>query len=307
MSYLYSPIPPQRPPHSFRSIPVLSGLGWFGNGGTTAEVNQAIRSAKAKRDAATARYTRLTAGGITTPEALIEKKKWWDWASEVEFLESLKSTYETQAGVPLNFRHYPVTKKDPKTGRSGKDNPWRLTSTRQAFESKEAGGSFCLGTSRGMAFRSIFGLDRPTNKQMLTNLKQGIENAKAKGDVALEAKFIISRLVSHLHDPGSLKQFNGDIESRYGVKNVLVKSVPKNEAFDALKKGAPIISDLGDTGWHWVLVQRSPLGQLWANDPLSHKGIRKLPVGEMGSRFELIVDSTTGEPITPRKAAAHLK
>jgi hypothetical protein len=272
-----------------------------------AEVNQAIRNAKAKRDAATARYNQLTAGGITTREALKEKRKWWDWASEVDFLESLKSTYETQAGVPLNFQHYPVTKKDPKTGKSGKDNPWRPTSTRQAFEAGEANGSFCLGTSRGMAFRSVFGLDRPTNRQVLTDLKQGIEKARAKGDVAQEAKLIISRLVSHLHDPGSMKQFNADIESRYGIKNVLVKAASKNEAFDALKKGSPIISDLGNTGWHWVLVHRSPLGQLWANDPLSGSGIRKLPVSEMGSRFELIVDATTGEPITPGKVAAHLK
>lgn len=75
---------------------------------------------------------------------------------------------------------------------------------------------------------------------------------------------------------------------------------------DALKKGAPIIADTTGGG-HWVLVQRSPRGELWANDPDRIWGIRKISWSELGFRFELIVDAKTGEPITPNKAAAYQK
>ena len=155
-----------------------------------------------------------------------------------------------------------------------------------------------------MAFRTVFGLDKPSNRVVLTDLKKKIEEAKATGNTAAEAALIISRIVSHSHDPGSVKQFNQDLASRYGIKNTIVRDASRSEAFDSLKKGAPIIADL-ERGWHWVLVQRSPRWQLWANDPLSGSGVRKISASELGSRFELIVDAKTGEPITPNKAAAY--
>jgi len=280
----------------------VNGLGHFGEGGM-AEVDQAIRNAKTVRDATAARYTQLVdaAGGITTQAALAEKRKYWPLAHEVDFLEGLKQLYESQTGVGLNYTSYPVTKSDPKTNKSGASTPWRISPTRQKFSTLEAGGSFCLGASRGMAFRSLFGLDRPSNFQVLTNLKKGIEGAKGSGDVNTEARLIISRLVSHLHDPGSLKQFNQDLENRYGVKNVIVKSADRVKALDALKNGVPVIADL-EGGWHWVVVHQSPLGHLWANDPLRGNGIRRITKNDLGSRFELIVDAATGEPITRRQA-----
>ncbi|MGH8535275.1 MAG: hypothetical protein ACREXM_02145 [Gammaproteobacteria bacterium] len=213
--------------------------------------------------------------------------------------------YESQAGVPLSYRSYPVTKVDP-TGKSGKDNPWRKSTKRQPFSPLEQGGSFCLGASRAMAFRTVFGLDKPSNRAVLSGLNKKIEAAKASGNTDAEAKLIISRIVSHSHDPGSVKQFNQDLASRYGIKDAIVRNASRSEAFDALKKGAPIIADLQD-GWHWVLIQRSPRGQLWANDPLSGSGVRRISSSELASRFELIVDAKTGGPITPDKAGAYQK
>ena len=281
----------------------VNGLGQFGDG-SMAEVNQAIRNAKVARDSTAARYTRIVdaSKGITTPAALAEKRKYWPLAAEVAFLERLKELYEPQTGVGLNYTSYPVTKTDPVTNKSNKNSTWRISATRQKFSDLEAGGSFCLGASRGMAFRSLFGLDRLSNLEVLKNLKKGIEEAKAKGDVDTEARLIISRLVSHLHDPGSLKQFNQDVEQRYGVKNVALKSVRRDEAFKALDRGVPVIADLGARGWHWVVLHRSPFGHLWANDPLRGNGVRRIGTDELGSRFELIVEASSGKAITPAEA-----
>ena len=291
MSYIFL----NKTENAYQPFASLNGFGQLGDG-AMGEVNGAIAGAKAKRDAALANYNRFTAGGITTRAALEEKRKFTAWANEVDFLERLKPLYESQRGISLKYRHYPVTKKDAVTNKSGPDTPWRLSTTRQAFDSLEAGGSFCLGASRGMAFRSVFGLDRPTNIKVLTDLKNDIEAAVTAKDLATEAKLIISRIVSHRHDPGSVKQFNQDLASRYKVTNVAVKSANRSEAIDVLKKGGPVIADL-EGGWHWVLVHRSPLGQLWASDPLSGSGIRKISASDLGSRFELIVDATTGDPI----------
>jgi hypothetical protein len=142
------------------------------------------------------------------------QKTFLEWAHEVDFLESLKATYESQAGVPLNYRRYPVTKTDPQTNRTGKDTLWRQSAKRQIFSPLEAGGSLCLGSARGMAFRSAFGLHKPSNRQVLTKLK--VENE--------------------------------DLETRYGIKNVKVVSASRKDAFDALKNGAPIIADLEGDG-----------------------------------------------------------
>jgi hypothetical protein len=267
---------------------------------------------------------KYTAGAGKTNDRTAARKefeKHWEWMREHDFLEKLKAVYESQAGVPLGYSlHrsppgakcdyytlYPVTKKDPHTGKSGKDNPWRMSTSLEKFCKSEDDGSFCLGASRAMAFRIAFGLARPSNRAILTDLKNKIAAAKASGDTGAEAALIISRIVSHSFDPGSVKQFNQDLPSRYGIKNTIVRSASRSEAFDALKPGgAPIIADLKG-GWHWVLVQRSPRGQLWANDPLSGSGIRKISSNELGSRFELIVDAKTGDPITPYKAGAYLK
>jgi hypothetical protein len=250
------------------------------------------------------KYASAAGKGDSGIRAAKERAKYWEWSAERDFLERLKAVYEPQAGVPLNYTSYPVTKVDPTRGRSGRDNPWRPSARRQRLSQAEADGSFCLGASRAMAFRTIFGLDRPTYRSVLMDLKGRIETAKASGNTAAEAALIISRIVSHSHDPGSLKQFNQDLASRYGIKNTIVRSASRSDALNALKLGSPVIADL-EGGWHWVTVHRSPRGQLWANDPLAGRGTRKITLGEIGSRFELIVDATTGKPVTLAEARAH--
>jgi hypothetical protein len=228
------------------------------------------------------------------------------------FLEKIKAIHETQRGVPLNYDQYPITQKDPKTGKTDKHNRWWFTPKRQNFKPTTPGragerdGSFCLGTARGMAFRSVFGLELPTYRKVLMDLRERIETAKNDGDITKEAEALISRTVSHLHRRGSIEQFNEHLESRYGIKNVRIKSCESlKEALDALKAGAPILVDVNG-GWHWVLVHRSPEGKLWSNDPLEGRVIPISPTEFVG-RFEIIVDANTGKPITPDKASSYKK
>jgi hypothetical protein len=226
-----------------------------------------------------------------------------EYETQGEFLKRLKDVAESQSGVGLSYRDYPVTKMDFK-GRSGKNNPWRQTTKRQIFSQLEADGSFCLGASRSMAFRTLFGLDKPSYRQVLTNLNKQIEDAHKSKDEDAEARLIISRIVSHSHDPGSMKQFNQDIGMRYGIKNTMVRNASREETFSALKQGAPILADLRG-GWHWVLVQQSPMGRLMANDPLGGANVRNIKKEELGNRFELIVNATTFDVITPNQIKEH--
>jgi len=291
--------------YKHEGIQAHEGLGQLGQ----SDIDQAIGAAKRQMKSHLDLQKKFAAGAGKTNDgtaAAKEAAKYWEWSRERDFLEGLKAVYEAQSGVRLSYRNYPVTKVDPSTGKPGKDNPWRPSPKRQVFDQGEADGSFCLGASRAMAFRTLFGLDKPSNRTVLTDLKKKIEAAKESGDTNTEAALIISRIVSHLHDPGSLKQFNQDLKSRYGIKNTIVRNASRSEAFDALKQGAPIIADL-QGGWHWVLVQRSPRGQLWTNDPLSGNGVRKISSNELGSRFELIVDAKTYGPITPNNAREHQK
>lgn len=294
--------------YTHEGIQAHEGLGQLDE----SDIDRAIGAAKRQMQVHYSLQGKYAAGAGKTNDGTAARKemaKYWEWSRERDFLERLKAVYESQAGVPLSYRRYPVTKVDPNTGRSGKNNPWRQSTKRQAFSPLEQSGSFCLGASRAMAFRTVFGLNKPSNRAVLTDLKKKIEAAKKSGDTDAEAALIISRIVSHSHDPGSVKQFNQELESRYGIKSTIVRNASRSEAFDALKQGAPIIADL-QGGRHWVLVQRSPRGQLWANDPLSGSGIRKIrkiASSELGSRFELIVDAKTGDPITPYKAGAYLK
>jgi hypothetical protein len=89
---------------------------------------------------------------------------------------------------------------------------------------------------------------------------------------------------------------------------VRFKAATATETFAALKDGAPILADL-EGGWHWVLVSRSPRGQQWKNDPLysGGEGVQRISAGDLGSRFEIIVDASTGKPITPASAANYEK
>ena len=298
--------------HTHKSRQAYEGLGQLGQ----SEIDQAISAAKRQIQAHSGPAIEVLRGEAARKES----EEHWKWARELDFLEKLKAVYESQEGVPLRYPLYrwpsgrprigceyyvlyPVTKKDPIT-------PWRPSTTRKKFCKDENDGSFCLGAARAMAFRILFGLGRPSNRSVLADLKNKIEAAKDAKDTATEAKLIISRIVSHSHDPGSVKQFNEELPSRYGIKNTIVRSATRSEAFDALKQGgvhgAPVIADL-QGGWHWVMVHRSPRGQLWANDPLSGSGIRKISSSALGSRFELIVDATTGDPITPYKAGAYMK
>lgn len=235
--------------------------------------------------------------------------EYWKWIGEKLFLETLKSVHESQRGVPLSYDRFPVTKTDAVTGARRRDAPWRHTPQRQSFAgSGERQGSFCLGTTRGIAVRKTFGLGKPTYRSVLTDLTAKAEAARANGSEADEAAALISRIVSHLHDPGSLEQFNQDLESRYGIANVSFKAATRREAFDALEDGASVLADL-EGGWHWVMVSRSPRGNLWQNDPLQAggAGVQRISADELGSRFEVIVDSTTGRPITPADTASHEK
>lgn len=224
------------------------------------------------------------------------------------FLEKIKAIHETQRGVPLNYDQYPITRKDPKTEIINAHNRWLFTPNRQNFKgSGEKEGSFCLGTARGMAFRSVFGLELPTYRKVLVDLRERIETAKKDKDIKKEAEALISRTVSHLHKRGSIEQFNADLESRYGLKNVKIKSSESlKEALDALKAGAPILVNLKPHGWHWVLVHKSPQGKLWSNDPLEGR-VKPISPREFESRFEIIVDANTGKPITPDKANSYKK
>jgi hypothetical protein len=281
------------------------GLGYLGQG----EIDQAISMAKRQMQVHVERRDKYVVGAVKTNDgtaAAREAAKYWEWSRERDFLEWLKAVYESQAGIPLSYTHYPVTKVDPISKKIDKNNPWRFSAIRQPFKQEEANGSFCLGTSRAMAFRTLFGLDKPKNRAILQDLKAKIEAAKAAGDMQTEARLLINRIVLHLHDPGSMNQFNQDLPARYGIKNTIVRNASRSQAFEALKRGAPIIADL-EGGWHWVLVQRSPRGQLWANDPLPYRGVRRISANDLGSRFELIVDATTGEPITPNKAGTYQK
>ena len=240
-----------------------------------------------------------------------DKRLGWDiprWKTPAElFLEKLKAIHETQSGVPLSYDQYPITQTDPKTGTLNVQNRWRMTAKRQNFKgSGEKEGSFCLGTTRGMAFRSIFGLDLPTYRQVLTDLRDRIEKARKDKDINKEAEALISRAVSHIHKRGGIEQFNEDLESRYGLKNVKIKDASRKEALAALKAGAPILADL-EGGWHWVLVHRSPDGNLWQNDPLPSGGVSRISLSELGSRFEIIVDAKTDKPITPDQAGNYRK
>ena len=285
--------------------PAQVGLGQLGQG----EIDQAINMAKRQMQVHVELRRKYAAGAGKTNDgtaAAKEAAKYWEWSRERDFLEQLKAVHESQAGVPLSYRDYPVTQKDPTTGKVNKNGPWRLSTKREDFSQAEADGSFCLGAARSMVFRTLLGLDKPTNRAILTDLKKKIEAAKASGNIDAEARLLISRIVSHKHAPGSIKQFNQDLASRYGIKNTIVRDASRSQAFDALKRGAPIIADL-EGGWHWVLVQRSPRGQLWANDPLPGYGVRKISSNELGARFELIVDATTGDPITRNKAGAYKK
>lgn len=266
-------------------------------------VDDAIDHARRQMNAEYDLYVKKSAKsgqGNTGIDVRQHARNYWLWWNEANFLVGLKAVFENQSGVPLDYTQYPITKIDAQ-GRSAPDTPWRFTPNRQQFHRLEAAGSFCLGATRSMAFRSIFGLTRPRNREVLSKLNAKILAAKAKGDTPEEARLLISRIVSHKGDSGSLAQFNQDLADRYDIKNVKVVASTRTEAEKALKAGAPVMSDL-EGGWHWVMIKQSPRGELWANDPLSGGSIRRISWGELGTRFEIIVDSRTGEPITPGKS-----
>ena len=270
------------------------------------QVDRAIGAAERQMEA----YARQAASYDEkgrTDDARLAKSKYWKWFEEKNFLSTLKAVQELQVGVPLSYDRYPVTQTDPATGAIGRNNPWRPADKPQSFAgSGEKEGSFCLGTSRAMAFRTIFGLDKPSYFRILSDLRAQIESARASGAKADEARALISRIVSHSNGAGSVEQFNKDLEARYGIRNVKVKSVEWREALEALKLGTPVLADEKPAGFHWVLISRSPQGQLWVNDPLPGSGgVKPISTRELSGRFEIIVDATTGKPITAAQARAY--
>ena len=279
--------------------------GWEGETQQSrfAQVDSAIREAKAKIAAHGNRLKRFAADpGPSDPIARArEETEIRSWSAELAFLESLKSFFESQAGVALTYSMYPVTQVDPISRKFSQNNKWVQATKRSTFSRGEQQGSFCLGAARSMAFRTLFGADRPKYREVLTELKKGIEEAHKQGDTALEARLIISRIVTHTSSTrtGPGEQFNQDIGARYRVKDVMVRpETTWAEALKALKLGAPVMADL-EGGWHWIMLRRSPRGQLWASDPLSGGEVRLATRSDFGTRFEVIVSRTTAVPVTP--------
>ena len=155
-----------------------------------------------------------------------------------------------------------------------------------------------------MVLRLIFGIAKPAYREVLAGLNSGILAARSQGDAPAEGQLLISRIVSHSADPGSLAQFNQDLFERYGVTNVKVIAVDRRRAEQALESGAPVMADL-EGGWHWVMISRSPRGELWANDPLVDHTIRRISMPELGNRFEIVVDTKTLQPIGPQDSASN--
>lgn len=90
MSYLYLP---QKPTPGYEglaeSLQQIDGLGQVQNGSPLAEVNRAIRAAKAQMKVHTERYEKLAAGAGRTNDgtaARTEVRKFWEWSSEMAFL-----------------------------------------------------------------------------------------------------------------------------------------------------------------------------------------------------------------------------
>jgi hypothetical protein len=94
------------------------------------------------------------------------------------------------------------------------------------------------------------------------------------------------------------------------ISNIeFVASNSRGAALKALEQGAPVMVG---SGYHWVMVVRSPRGQLWENSYKANEASGVCPISgaefqQLGSLFEIIVDATTKEPIPATNAGAYRK
>jgi hypothetical protein len=268
----------------------------------SSELADAIRNAESKRKTLAQRARQLN-GSVEADRVERDSEL---WGFEAEFLKTLQAIYETQKGVGLPYYNFPVKQ----TG-TGKFRKWEFSSTRRDFlykgEPLESEGSFCNGTARAMALRATFGADKPSNKDILTELRDRILLAKQSKNLQAEAEAIIDRIVTHVSNPFAITRYNQQLESRYGIKNVKLRSESQEDALRALNAGAPIIADLKPNGWHWIMVQKSPRGEIWGLDPLSSGGVYRIRLSQLGGRFEIIVDAGTDKPIEPSTAEKYEK
>jgi hypothetical protein len=268
----------------------------------SSELAEAIRNAESKRKTLAARARQLN-GSVEADRVERDSEL---WGFEAEFLKNLQAIYETQKGVSINYYDFPVKE----TG-TGKTRKWEFSPTRRNFlyqgEPLESEGSFCNGTARAMALRATFGADKPSNREVLTDLKNRILLAKQSKDLQAEAEAIIDRIVTHVSNPFAIARYNQQLEARYGIENVKLRSAEQQDALRALNQRAPIIADLKPNGWHWIMVQKSPRGEIWGLDPLSSGGVHRVSLSELGGRFEIIVDTGTDKPIEPSSAEKYEK
>ena len=236
---------------------------------------------------------------------------YWSWLQEYDFLQSLKGIHDYQlktVGVALKREKYPVTR------RGGN---WVFDTSKNQFFDGKAGseypGSFCLGSARNFGMRVLFGKDLPTYRQQLTKHKNRIEDFASKSMALERAEEFIERIVTHTIEPGDRARFNKGLAQRYEnkISNIeFVASNSRGEALKALEQGSPVMVG---SGYHWVMVVRSPRGQLWEIDSyMANEASGVFPISssefvQLGSLFEIIVDATTKEPIALDKAKTYRK
>jgi hypothetical protein len=237
--------------------------------------------------------------------------EYWTWYEEHNFLQSLKGIHDYQlktVGVKLKREKYPVTR------RGGN---WVFDPSKNQYFDGKAGseypGSFCLGSARNFGMRVLFGKDLSTYRQQLTKHKTKIEDFASKSMALERAEEFIERIVSHTIEPGDRARFNQGLAQRYENKIANIEFVASNsrgEAMKALKEGSPIMVG---SGYHWVMVVRSPRGQLWEIDSyMANEASGVFPISasefhQLGSQYEIIVDATTKEPISSGKAGKYRK
>jgi hypothetical protein len=230
-----------------------------------------------------------------------------EWKEEAAFLKTLEAIFEWQSGVSIRNEKasdFPLSQ----TGK-GKAARWDYAPNPGKYHYQEwhseAQGSFCHGTARAMALRALFGADKPSNKNILENLRDEIKKAE---DDKTKAELVIDRICTHQWGDFALERYNRQLESRYNITNVKLLSVSEAKAKLALNQGAPIITG---TSSHWVMVQKSPRGAFWRLDPLlTYGGVDKLSSFSelnLGGRFEIIVDAKTENPIGAIMAASYKK
>jgi hypothetical protein len=262
------------------------------------------------RDSET-RLDREIKKAITTLNSLYpeDNPQWGIWREEYYFLKSLKGIHDYQldrTGVALKVEKYPVTRKDGEWVFDPEKNQYF---TGGGFGSEYPGG-FCLGSARNFGMRVLFGKDLPSYRQQLAKHKARIEDFKSKSMARERAEEFIKRIESHTNHPKDMARFNKGLAERYENKIgdvAFVSSNSRREAWNALREGSPVMVG---SGYHWVMVVRSPRGQLWKIDSYTNDSSGVTPISssefeQLGGYFEFIVDAATKAPIGSEKASEY--